>query len=148
LIHAALPNARIIHMRRNPIDTCLSIYFQHFKTGHAYANDLADLEHYYTEYLRVMEHWGRTLPAEAILNVPYEDLVDDQEAWSRKMLQFIGLKWDPKCMDFHLTDRTVMTASKWQVRQKMSKSSIERWRNYEKFLGPLLGLIEPSAGQR
>ncbi|HUE09824.1 MAG TPA: tetratricopeptide repeat protein [Steroidobacteraceae bacterium] len=148
LIHAALPNARIIHMRRNPIDTCLSIYFQHFKTGHAYANDLTDLEHYYTEYLRVMEHWGRTLPAEAMLDVPYEDLVDDHEGWSRKMLQYIGLSWDPKCVDFHLTDRTVMTASKWQVRQKMSKSSIERWRNYEKFLSPLLGLIEPSPGRR
>jgi tetratricopeptide (TPR) repeat protein len=148
LIHAALPNARIIHMRRNPIDTCLSIYFQHFKTGHAYANDLTDLEHYYREYLRAMEHWGRTLPAEAILDVPYEDLVDDQEAWSRKMLQFIGLEWDPQCLDFHLTDRTVMTASKWQVRQKMSKSSVERWRNYEEFLSPLLGLIEPSPGQR
>jgi tetratricopeptide (TPR) repeat protein len=148
LIHAALPNARIIHMRRNPIDTCLSIYFQHFKTGHAYANDLSDLEHYYREYLRVMEHWGRMLPAEAILHVPYEALVDDQEAWSRRMLQFIGLEWDPKCLDFHLTDRTVMTASKWQVRQKMSKSSVERWRNYEKFLGPLLGLSEPSTGAR
>jgi len=64
------------------------------------------------------------------------------------MLQFIGLSWDPKCVDFHLTDRTVMTASKWQVRQKMSKSSIERWRNYERFLSPLLGLIEPSPGRR
>jgi len=137
LIHAALPNARIIHMRRNPIDTCLSVYFQHFKSGHAYANDLADLKHYYTEYLRVMGHWHRTLPADAILDVPYEDLVDDQETWSRRMLQFIGLEWDPKCLDFHLTDRTVMTASKWQVRQKMSKSSVERWRNYEKYLGPL-----------
>jgi len=138
LIHEALPNARIIHMRRNPIDTCLSIYFQHFKTGHTYADDLDDLAHYYGEYLRLMEHWKARLPAGAILDVPYEDLVDDQETWSRKMLQFIEVAWDPRCIDFHRTDRSVMTASKWQVRQKMNRASIERWRNYEEFIGPLL----------
>jgi len=140
LIHAALPKARILHMRRNPIDTCLSIYFQHFKTTHPYANDLEDLTHYYAEYLRVMDHWRSTLPKDAILDLPYEGLVDDQEAWSRKMLEFIGLPWDPVCLDFHRTYRTVITASKWQVRQKINKSSVERWRNYEKFVGPLLHL--------
>jgi tetratricopeptide (TPR) repeat protein len=138
LIHEALPNARIIHMRRNPIDTCLSIYFQHFKTGHTYADDLEDLAHYYGEYLRLMEHWKARLPEGAILDVPYEDLVDDQETWSRKMLRFIEVAWDPRCMDFHRTDRSVMTASKWQVRQKMNRASIERWRNYGEFIGPLL----------
>jgi tetratricopeptide (TPR) repeat protein len=142
LIHEALPNARIIHMRRNPIDTCLSIYFQHFKTGHSYANDLDDLAHYYGEYLRLMEHWKTRLPEGAILEVAYESLVDDQETWSRKMLQFIGVPWDPRCIDFHRTDRSVMTASKWQVRQKMNRASIERWRNYEEFVGPLLTLAQ------
>jgi tetratricopeptide (TPR) repeat protein len=142
LIHASLPNARIIHMRRNPIDTCLSIYFQHFESGLSYANDLQDLAHYYSEYQRVMKHWRTTLPDNSILDVPYEDLVEGQEAWSRKMLAFIGLPWDPRCLDFHLTDRTVITASKWQVRQKISKSSVGRWRNYEKFVGPLLKLME------
>jgi tetratricopeptide (TPR) repeat protein len=142
LIHAALPNARIIHMRRNPIDTCLSIYFQHFRTAHSYANDLEDLAHYYQEYLRVMRHWGALLPASALLEVPYEGLVDDQDAWSRKMVEFIGLPWDPRCIDFHRTDRRVSTASKWQVRQTISKSSVDRWRNYEKFAGPLLTLVE------
>ena len=140
LIHEALPNARIIHMRRNPIDTCLSIYFQHFKSGHSYANDLDDLAHYYREYLRLMQHWKTRLPEGAILEVPYESLVDDQETWSRTMLQFIGLPWDPRCIDFHRTSRSVMTASKWQVRQKMNSASIERWRNYEEFVGPLLPL--------
>jgi tetratricopeptide (TPR) repeat protein len=142
LIHAALPNARIIHMRRNPIDTCLSIYFQHFETAVSYANDLEDLAHYYTQYLRIMKHWRLIFPKDAILDVSYEGLVNDQEAWSRKMLEFIGLPWDPRCLDFHETHRTVITASKWQVRQKINSASVLRWRNYEKFLGQLLHLTE------
>jgi hypothetical protein len=137
LIHEALPNARIIHMRRNPIDTCLSIYFQHFRGSHSYARDLDDLAHYYAEYLRIMQHWRRILPESAILEVPYEGLVRDQEDWTRKMLQFIAVPWDPRCIDFHETNRSVMSASKWQVRQRMSRSSIERWRNYEQFVEPL-----------
>ena len=145
LIHAALPNARILHMCRNPIDTCLSIYFQHFEVTYSYANDLEDLAHYYTQYSRVMEHWRSVLPENAILDVPYEGLVEDQEAWSRKMLEFIGLPWDPICLEFHRTERAVITASKWQVRQKISKSSVGRWRHYEKFLGPLLRLTESDA---
>jgi len=142
LIHAALPNARIIHMRRNPIDTCLSIYFQDLSAILSCANDLGDLAHYYAEYVRVMKHWHSILPAGAILDVPYEGLVDDQEAWSRKMLEFVGLPWDPKCLDFHQSSRSVVTASKWQVRQKISQSSVERWRNYAKHVGPLLTLLE------
>jgi tetratricopeptide (TPR) repeat protein len=142
LIHAALPKARIIHLRRNPIDTCLSIYFQHFNAVHSYANDLEDLAHYFTEYWRVMEHWRSILPEGVMLDLPYEGLVDGQEAWSRKMLEFIGLPWDPQCMDFHQTHRTVVTASNWQVRQKITQSSVARWRNYEKFVEPLLHLMK------
>ncbi len=144
LIHAALPNARIIHMRRNPIDTCLSIYFQNFGATHSYANDLDDLAHYYTEYLRIMDYWRSILPEEAVMDVSYEDLIDDPEAWGRKLLAFIGLPWDPRCMDFDLTSRTVTSSSKWQVRQKISKSSAGRWRNYATFVGPLLRLAESS----
>jgi Sulfotransferase family/SEC-C motif len=139
LIHACLPNARIIHMQRNGIDTCLPIYFQSFPESHRYASDLEDLVHDYGEYLRVMEHWKRILPQEAILEVPYEQLVDGQEAWTRRMLEFAGLSFDPR-LDFHETERTVTTASKWQVRQKMSRSSIGRWRNYREFIAPLLQL--------
>jgi hypothetical protein len=131
-------------MRRNPIDTCLSIYFQNFGTEHFYASDLNDLAHYYTEYLRVMDHWRLTLPADRILEVPYEALVEAPEIWSRNMLEFIGLSWDPRCLAFHETTRTVNTFSKWQARQKISKSSVERWRNYEKFLGPLMHLADPT----
>jgi tetratricopeptide (TPR) repeat protein len=141
LIHAALPNARIIHMQRNPLDTCLSIYFQHFETMVSYATDLEDLAQYYAEYRRVMQHWRSTLPGDALLDVPYEALVLDHEAWARKMLEFVGLPWDPRCLDFHRTPRAVITASKWQVRQQVHHASVGRWRNYEKFIGPLLHLV-------
>jgi tetratricopeptide (TPR) repeat protein len=142
LIYAVLPNARIIHVHRNPIDTCLSIYFQHFTTGFAYANDLENLAHFYSEYVRIMRHWRSTFPEGVMMDLPYEGLVDDQEAWSRSMLDFIGLQWDPHCIDFHQTHRTVTSASKWQVRQKINKSSIERWRNYEGFITALLTLVK------
>ncbi len=143
LIHEALPDARIIHLRRNPLDTCLSIYFQHFKKALPYADDLQDLAHYYRQYQRIMGHWKATLPAQTLLEVPYEGLVAEQAAWSQQMLQFIGLPWDPRCLDFHRTQRSVMTASKWQVRQKMNRSSIERWKHYQPFIGPLLTLLQP-----
>jgi len=142
LIHDALPHARIIHLRRSPRDTCLSIYFQHFKTSLSYANDLEDLASYYVEYLRLMDHWRSVLPANILLDVAYEGLVADQENWSRRMIDFIGLPWDAACLDFHRTERSVMTASKWQVRQRISSASIGRWRNYEQFLGPLANLPE------
>jgi tetratricopeptide (TPR) repeat protein len=142
VIHAALPAAKFIHLCRNPIDTCLSIYFQNFGAVHPYANDLEDLADYYRQYRRLMEHWRQTLPSNAILDVPYEGLVEDTEGWSRRMLEFIGLPWDRACLEFHKSGRTVNTFSKWQARQKISRSSIERWRHYEKFVGPLRELTE------
>jgi tetratricopeptide (TPR) repeat protein len=142
LIHAAFPRARIIHMQRHPLDTCLSIYFQDFVNRARYGHDLDDLAHYYREYVRITDHWRSLLPASALLEVPYEALVEDQEGWSRRMLEFIGLPWDPKCLDFHNTDRVVITASRWQVRQRISSASVGRWRNYEKHLGPLRHLTE------
>lgn len=137
MIHAALPEARIIHMRRDPIDTCLSIYFQNFHVAHSYANDLGDLARYYDEYLRLMRHWHAVLPPGAILDVPYEALVDDPESWSRRMVEFAGLPWDEACLNFHNTARSVSTFSKWQVRQKINRRSVQRWRNYAAFVGPL-----------
>ena len=137
LIHAAFPRARIIHMQRHPLDTCLSIYFQNFFSMGPYANDLENLAHYYREYLRTMDHWRAVLPPTALLEVPYEALIDDQEGWTRRMLDFVDLPWDPKCLDFHRTDRVVITASKWQVRQKIHGASAGRFRHYEPWLGPL-----------
>jgi tetratricopeptide (TPR) repeat protein len=142
LIHAIFPNARFLHTMRNPIDTCLSIYFQYFGAAHTYANDLSDLAHCYRQYHRLMAHWRSVLPPDVLLDVPYEALVDDPEGWSRKIIDFIGLEWNDACLNFHQTERTVGTASNWQVRQPMYKTSKERWRNYEKFVGPLLPLLE------
>ena len=142
LIHAVFPQARILHTQRNPIDTCLSIFFQAFSNGHAYATDLDDLAFYYREYRRLMAHWRAVLPPEVFLDVSYEALVEDQEGWSRKIIEFIGLEWDERCLNFHETERKVGTASNWQVRQKIYKTSKERWRNYEQFVGPLLPLLE------
>jgi tetratricopeptide (TPR) repeat protein len=147
MIHAALPGARIIHMRRHPIDTCLSIYFQNFHVAHSYANDLDDLAHYHDEYGRLMSHWLALLPQEAILEVPYEALVAEPEAWSRRMVEFAGLPWDEACLAFHDTRRTVRTFSRWQVRQKISTGSVERWRRYAPHVGPLLRL-DPAASAR
>jgi tetratricopeptide (TPR) repeat protein len=137
LIHAVLPRARIIHMRRHPIDTCLSIYFQNFPNMGPYANDLDNLAFYYDEYLRITAHWRAVLPAATWLEVPYEGMIDDQQGWTRRLLDFVGLPWDPRCLDFHQTERVVVTASKWQVRQKMTSSSAGRWKNYQEFVQPL-----------
>jgi tetratricopeptide (TPR) repeat protein len=143
LISAALPNARIIHMRRDPIDTCLSMYFQNFDFAYSYSCDLEDLAHYYDEYRRLMRHWSVTLPQQALLDVPYEGLIEDPEAWSRRMLEFIGLPWDRRCLDFHQANHTVSTRSRWQVRQKINTAAAGRWRHYEQFIGPLLRLGQP-----
>jgi tetratricopeptide (TPR) repeat protein len=140
LIYSVFPNARVIYMQRDPIDTCLSCYFQQFLIGMNFTLDLSDLVHYYREHQRIMAHWRKVLPPGFILDVPYEDLVADPEAWSRKILDFIGLEWDARCLEFYTTKRQVTTASAWQVRQRVYKSSVARWRNYEKFIGPLKAL--------
>jgi len=145
LIHAAFPNAKIIHLQRHPIDTCLSIYLQNFSRMGAYANDLDNLAFYYGEYLRITAHWRTVLPATALLEMSYEELTMDPEAWTRRLLDFIGLPWDPKCLEFQATDRVVITASKWQVRQKIHSASAGRRRHYEKYLGPLQHLLNHPA---
>jgi len=142
LIHAVFPHARILHMRRDPLDTCLSIYFQNFVDMRSFASDLEDLAHYYREYLRILEHWRAVLPCETLLEVPYEALVSDQEGWTRRMLKFIGLPWDARCLDFHRTERAVITASRAQVRRKISAASVGRWRNYADHLAALRPLAD------
>ena len=142
LIHQLFPNARVIYVRRDPIDTCLSCYFQNFSLGLNFTNELGDLADYYRQHHRLVAHWRRALPAGTMLEVPYEELVADQENWTRRILEFIGLPWDRRCLDFQRAERAVFTASYWQVRQKMYRTSVQRWRNYEKFIGPLKGLAE------
>jgi len=145
IIHSVFPKARMIYVLRDPIDACLSSYFQWFSTALNFTMDLSDLAHYYREHHRLVTHWRAVLPTETLLVVPYSEMVSDQEKWSRKIIDFIGLEWDPRCLEFEKTDRTVLTASQWQVRQKIYKSSVGRWRNYEKFIGPLLSLKDLQA---
>ncbi len=148
LIHAALPNARIIHLRRNPVDTCLSIYFQYFNETHTYANDLRDLAHYYELYRRIMDHWRSVLPRDSLLEVAYEDLVDNPEYWSKTILEFLDLPWDARCLDFQRNERTIGTASNWQARQKIGRHSVERWRRYAAHVPPLMPLLDSKTGNR
>jgi tetratricopeptide (TPR) repeat protein len=140
IIHSVFPNARIIYMQRDPIDTCLSCYFQKFSAEMDFAMDLTDLAHFYGEHQRLMAHWRAVLPPGTILEVPYAELVARQELWTRRILEFLGLGWNEQCLDFHRTSRLVATASFWQVRQPIFENSVARWRNYEKFIAPLLPL--------
>jgi tetratricopeptide (TPR) repeat protein len=140
VIHAVFPKARIIYVQRDPIDTCLSCYFQELPLTLNFALDLDDLTHYYKEHRRLIDHWRAVLPPGSILDVPYESLVADQAVWTRKILEFIGLEWNDQCLSFDQTQRVVSSASYRQVRRKIYSTSVARWRNYENFLRPLLGL--------
>ena len=139
-IYSVFPNARFIYMDRDPMDVCLSCYFQEFVAGLSFSMDLADIAHYYNGHRKLFKHWQSILPAESILVVPYAELVRDQERWTRKMLEFIGLEWNERCLSFQDTQRVVVTASSWQVRQKMYTHSVGRSEAYKKFLGPLKAL--------
>jgi tetratricopeptide (TPR) repeat protein len=140
IIHGVFPKARIINLQRDPIDTCLSCYFQDFPAALNFTLDLSDLAHFYRDHHRLMQHWRSALPPGTLLDVPYDGLIADQEGWTRRILEFLGLPWDERCLSFHSTERSVLTVSSWQVRQKLYNSSVGRWRNYEKFIGPLLEL--------
>ncbi len=136
LIDQLFPGARVIHVQRDPLDTCLSIYFSHFNFHHPYATNLASLGDYYRQYQRLMDHW-RTVLHIPMLEVQYETLVEDQESTTRAMLEFCELDWDDRCLHFHQSKRVVKTPSYDQVRQPMYKKSMARWRHYEAFLAPL-----------
>jgi len=141
LIALLFPMAKIIHCRRDPVDTCLSCYFTKFSHGHSYKNDLTNLGSYYRLYQRLMDHWHRVLPFE-ILDVHYEDLIENQYEISRRVIEFCGLPWDNCCLEFYKNDRPVLTASVSQVRRKIYKTSSGRWKRYEKYLGELLDALQ------
>ncbi len=136
-----LPSARFIHCRRHPVATGFSCFEQNFRTGNAWSRDLADIARYYHDYDRLMRHWRTVLPV-ALHEVRYEDLVADAEPAIRGLLAFCGVPWDPRCLDFHRTDRPVRTASQRQVRRPLYRASIDRWRSYEAHLGPLTAALE------
>jgi hypothetical protein len=138
LIHLALPNAKIIHTVRDPIDTCISCFSKLFSAEQNHTYDLGELGRYYKRYQHLMQHWHRVLPHGRILDVRYEDVVADLEGQARRIIEYCGLPWDDRCLSFHETDRPVRTASATQVRQPIYKNAVGRWRVYEEFLGPLL----------
>jgi tetratricopeptide (TPR) repeat protein len=141
LVHLMLPNARVVHVRRNPVDTCLSGFTRLFNKGQPHSYDLTELGRYYRGYARLMEHWRRVLPEGAMLEVQYEDLVADNETQARRLIDYCGLAWDDACLEFFKNDRSIRTASVIQVRQPIYRTSLERWKRYEKHLGPLLDAL-------
>ncbi len=145
LIHLLLPDARIIHCRRHPVDTCLSIYFTLFKGRMDFAGAKGDLVFAYRQYARLMEHWRMVLPPDRLIEVDYEDLIADREAVTRRLIAFAGLDWDDACLMPEQNKRTVRTASVWQARQPVYTTSVARWRRYEPWLGELRELL-PQAG--
>ena len=145
LIHAVFPRARFIHCRRHPVDTCLSIYFQNFARRIEFAYERGDLLACYRQYLRLMAHWRRVIPADRFLEVQYEDLVTDSEPFARKLIEFCGLDWDEACLHSERNRRPVRTASVWQARQPIYRTSVARWRCYEPWLGVLRELMNDAA---
>jgi tetratricopeptide (TPR) repeat protein len=135
LIALMFPDARIIHTRRDPLDTCLSCYFQYFLGAHKYSYDLGQLGRYYRQYEKLMAYWRQR--GIAFLDVQYEHLVADLEGVSRQMTAYCGLDWNEACLNYHQSGRVIATASYHQVNQPIYTASIGRWRHYEKFLAPL-----------
>jgi len=143
LIHLILPQARIIDARRHPLDSLLGCYKQHFALGQSFTYDLQELGEFYLEYRRIMEHWHAMLPGR-VLELRYEDMVREQESMTRRLLDYCGLPWDPRCLHFHETERAVHTASSEQVRQPLYDSSVNHWRNFRQQLAPLAEVIGPA----
>jgi len=138
LIHLVLPNARIIHASRDPLDTCLSCFATLFTGEHRVAYELGELGRYYRAYQGLMEHWARVLPRGVLLEVEYEDVVADLERQARRIVAHCGLEWDAACLGFNGSKRPVRTASATQVRQPIYHSSVGRWRAYGDLLKPLM----------
>ncbi|MDE2133896.1 MAG: sulfotransferase [Alphaproteobacteria bacterium] len=138
LIHLALPKARIIHVSRDPVDTCFSCYSKLFVNGLEFTCDLGELGRYYRAYEILMAHWRRILPEGAMIEVQYEDLVADFETQARRIVEYCGLEWDERCLRFHEAERPIYTVSVQQVRRPLFRSSVGKWRPYKKHLSVLL----------
>ena len=134
VIHAALPSARFIHIRRNPIDTCLSIYTTYFGQGALFAYNKQNIVDYYKEYLRMMEYWRAQLPSDRLLEIDYEELIASPESVIPKVIEFCGLPWDDACLHHDQNQSAINTPSRWQARQPIYSSSIAKWKKYELWL--------------
>jgi tetratricopeptide (TPR) repeat protein len=144
LIHLILPNAKIIDARRNALACCFSNFKQLFASGQEFTYGLEDIGRYYRTYVELMTHWDSVLPGR-ILRVEHEAVVDDLEANVRRILEFCGLEFEPQCVEFYKTERSIRTASSEQVRQPIFKEGIDQWRNFEPWLGPLKEALGPLA---
>lgn len=142
IIAAALPHARIIHLRRNPMDACYAMYKTLFRMAYPFSYDLDDLAQYWLAYDRLMAHWRRVLPAGQMLEISYEELVAGQETISRKLLEFVGQPWDDACLAFERNPEPSLTASAAQVRQPIYRSSVGLWRCHEDALSPLRAILQ------
>ncbi len=140
------PNATVVHCRRDPIDTALSIFTTNFETNFDYASDRGDLVFYYRQYRRLMSHWRNILPPDRFLEVDYEALVADPEPHARRLVAGCGLEWNDACLEPHRNRRRINTASVWQARQPIYRTSVERWRRYEPWLGELRELASGLSG--
>jgi tetratricopeptide (TPR) repeat protein len=147
LIHLILPNARIINARRHPMDSCFGSYKQLFASGQPFTYDLTEIGEYYVQYQRLMEHWHNVMPGR-ILDVDYENVVEDLETQVRRILDYCGLPFESACLEFHRTERAVKTASSEQVRQPIYSSSVDLWKYYEPHLSELKEVLEPVLRQR
>jgi tetratricopeptide (TPR) repeat protein len=145
LINLLFPNAKIINTMRDPVDTCLSGFTKLFKDDMPHSYDLGELGRYYGKYREIMEHWGKVLPEGTLITVQYEDVVADTEKEARRLIDFLGLPWNDKCVDFHKSDRPVKTASVAQVRKPIYKTSVKRWKKYGDGLQPLVDAIDGKA---
>jgi hypothetical protein len=144
LIKRLFPSAKIIHTKRHPIDNALSIFMQHMNPrATPYATDLLEIGHYYTQYRRLMSHWTR-IHEGSIFDFDYDLFVRNPETELKRLLDFLELRWEDRCLDFHQLKNTVKTASYWQVRKPLYVESSGRWRHYAKHLGPLRLLLEES----
>lgn len=144
LIHLALPHARIIHVRRDPLDTCFSCFSLLFVGDQSFTYDLGELARYYRGYTALMAHWRSVLPQGVMIEVQYEDVVADLEGQARAIVDHCGLDWEDACLAFHKTRRPVKTASSVQVREPVYRTSVGRWRQYESFLEPLIQVLNAS----
>jgi tetratricopeptide (TPR) repeat protein len=141
LLHLAYPKSPIIHIRRRSIDTALSIYMTDLASPPEFAHNKQNIVNALKEYELVMDHWRHVLPGDRLMEIRYEDLVQDQEVWTRHILEFCGLEWNAACLDFHKNERKVSTPSLWQVRQPIYRDSVDKWRRYEPWLGEFAQLL-------
>ncbi len=136
LIHLMLPNAKIIDARREPMACCFGNFKQLFASGQEFAYSIEDIARYYRTYLELMRHWNTVLPGR-VLRIQHEDLVDDLPGNVHRLLDYCGLEFEPACIEFYKTERSVRTASSEQVRQPLYREGLDQWRHYEPWLGPL-----------